>query len=165
MNDTIPTVWSADVAEPVVTPLAFLRVQATALGQMTRGLVTAEVTAMRGYGQMTAIRFDLYAAAIEVQRRIVVVTYDRSDVYPACVWADCFAAHPDQMLASTTRQADPELVNPLVGGEWGGKSAATYQEMIHAVREVFTSPPVRSAIQSMVARSSEIEQGEPVAAG
>jgi hypothetical protein len=151
MSAEIPTVWPNDVAEEVISPLAFLRVQANALGRLTRGLVEGDVTTVSGDSSRILHRLDLYAPALEYRQRVLTAAHGEDALYPVEVRADTFRA-PRPVTFSGSRAASKSEDE---SEKWGGKSASTYQELIEVVSEVLRSPQVRSAIQSMVARSSE----------
>ena len=153
MPATIPVLWSDDISVDVLSPIAILRAQAVPLMQKTKGLLQAEVETITSESGRVQHQFDLVAPALNhFRRRILVATHQIDLVYPVVVEAECF--EPVKRTGSIA--ANDALVflspNGLFENE---RRAATDQEFIKLVGEVFHSIEVRSLIASLIARSND----------
>ena len=141
MTAAIPNLWPADLAVGVVSPRALLKTQASNLSPMTKGLLDGEVLTAAGHSQVSH-RLQLIAPALNgLRRTILTVSHGRDEPYPAWVDADCFK--PDE--EDIERQPDVE---------WR-PTAWTFEELLALVKKALESNHVRSAIQSLLALSSE----------
>ncbi len=141
MATAIPTLWSDDIAVDILTPLAILRVQASGLSPLTKGILESEVVTTESPSQ-TSHRLQLIAPVLDGYRRtIFTATHGRGQPYPVILEADCFRAdadHPD---------FDPE-------DDWR-PTAWTFQELLGYVKQALQSKEVRAELQSLIARSNE----------
>ncbi|HWG47140.1 MAG TPA: hypothetical protein VN688_30530 [Gemmataceae bacterium] len=145
MPDTIPNLWSPDIAQNVLPPLAILRTQAGFLGQMTKGLLRAEITSMKTE-KWIQYQFDLHAPALGGYRhRLFAVGHEPDTFYPVTVEAECFAG--------PTTLNEPDF-----------PTAATQDEFLKLIGQVLQSREVRSIIQTLIARSNEFLGGAAGAA-
>jgi hypothetical protein len=145
MPDTIPDLWPEDVTAPtVLTPLAILRFQAGQLRQRTKGLLEADVQTQNLLEGRVQHSFDLIAPALNRYRyRLFTVEHDLEMVYPVTVSAEG-VGFP---------------VNQLFVGETPAASAFTQDQFLELVARILKADHVRSAIQSLLARSNEANSG------
>lgn len=131
MPSTIPDFWPNDISPLVLTPLAIMRAQVPGLERRTQGLLEAEVGSVEREKDVVH-NFDLIAPALDSFReRILVVTHDRTRVYPAALEAACFT--------------------PVLK-----KWAMSQAQFLDLIKEVIQSTAVRSSIESLIARSNEV---------
>jgi hypothetical protein len=139
----IPVLWPEDaVAVDVVPPIAILKTQASQLTQMTRGLLEGEVSTVGGDQGQVLHQLDVIAPALASYRhRLLTVSHPRDQVYPAAI---------------------------QIEAGWSGGSSATQEEFLNDLRLALGSKHVRSLLQSLIARSNQEQNGDPlkgVAAG
>jgi hypothetical protein len=148
MPDTIPNLWSPDINVNTLTPSAVLRAQAGMLGKMTKGILTAQVTALERDNDRIEHTLDLRAPALENYRYRVLTAYHRKNlVYPVTVSAECF----EQGGSKEYYDHNEGWVSPEASGE---------TEFIELVGSVLRSPEVVSVIHSLIARSNEQPESE-----
>jgi hypothetical protein len=84
MSEKIPSFWSREAVKPrIITPLAFLRVQASKLGEETRGLLLGEITTTMSESKRKNVEhhLDIIAPALDNQRLRIVVARQSSQIY------------------------------------------------------------------------------------
>src|SRR5690606_17707243 len=74
----------------LVPPVTILRAQANKLGQLTKGILEAEVTTVTGDEDFAVHRLDLLAPALDDRRVRVLTATHRADYYPLQLEAECF---------------------------------------------------------------------------
>lgn len=160
MAASIPVLWSDDIKVDVLTPLAILRAQVEPLRKKTQGLLEAEVTTSTS-GDNVLHKFDLIAPALGgYRRRILTATHQKEMIYPVTVEAECFATPPPRSYTALQVMKAFELDDSSSAGEEDGRrKAVTDQEFINLVGEALRSSQVRGAIQSLIARSNELQEG------
>ena len=145
MAEPIPNLWSEDISVDVLPPLAILHAQAERLGELTGGLVTAEVvtehdtTVEDGALQHAQHHMELTAPALNTARyRILTVYHKRELVYPASVEAECF---------------EPGEYDDHEAFAW--PEALREEDFLKILRTALRSKRVTSLIHSLIARSNE----------
>ncbi len=158
MAGTIPVLWSDDISVDVLSPVAILRAQARPLAEKTKGLLRADIESITSDTGRVKHQFDLIAPALgNFRRRVLTATHQKDLVYPVIVEAECFLPEynsPISRVAARMQSASSIGPNTLPDGQ---RLAATDQEFIKLVGEVFRSSQVRSLIQSLIARSNDRE--------
>jgi len=145
MAETIPNLWSEDISNDVLPPLAILHAQAELLAQITKGLVEAEVvTEYDSTVEDTSIQnvqhhVELTAPALNAARyRILTVYHKRELVYPASVEAECF---------------EPSDYDDYESFSW--PEALREEDFLKIMKTTLRSKKVTSLIHSLIARSNE----------
>jgi hypothetical protein len=146
----IPDLWSDDVKVDVLTPLAILRTQKAYLERRTQGILRAQV-ATTTTDAWVQHQLELVAPALNQYRTVVLTARHNADlVYPVIVRSLDYLAPP----LSPSRAAPGAAEAPE-------RLANSQDEFIALVREILRSGPVRSLIQSLIARSNEVRsEGE-----
>src|SRR5690348_9267162 len=140
MASTIPILWSDDIKVDIVTPVAILRAQTGPIGQMTKGLLTAEVTTTTSEAGRTRHHLDLIAPVLNGYRhRLLAATHEKDLVYPVTVEAECFQPDPPTGISAILSEA----ARPA--SDWR-PVANTEQEFIELVSRALRSGEVRSII-------------------
>lgn len=152
MTTTIPSLWPDQIKVDILPPLVVLKAQAAALGRLTQGIVDAQVTSVK-HPTRVEHRLDLVVPALDdIRHRILTISHSPDRLYPVTLDADCYRLDPDD-----PRSGDEDFdARPV---------AATYDQFIDRLREVFQSPEVMSAVQSLIARSNERLDPTPGADG
>jgi hypothetical protein len=132
MPPTIPNLWPEDIKVDVLSPLAILRAQAGLMGQMTRGLIEAEVTTTATEHGRVEHQLDLIAPALDGYRqRILIASHDEESVYPVGLY----------WYETDDNMEDGDAYND--------------DEFIQAVGKALRSGAVRAVIASLIYRSNE----------
>lgn len=127
---TIPNDWPEAISVPIVSPVAYLRIQAAKLGEMTRGLVRGEVS-VTARGSSTILSLDVVVPALDDFRRLILTaTHTRTEPYPVQVVAD-------------------------VWDEGDEHEAGSYQAFREIVRKILQSPATVTVVQSLMVRSND----------
>ncbi len=142
MAQRIPNLWSEkDIKVEVLSPLAILHAQATNLEQMTKGLLQAEITQVVGEEGTTFYRLDIVAPALGSYRHgLFAISHQKEMVYPV-------------KFVLPDGQSMP-LYTHLNGS---GEIAETEAEFLEKLKEVLRSSSVNAVIQSIIARSNEVQ--------
>src|SRR5437867_1338068 len=92
MAAQIPNLWSEDVRVDILSPLAILRTQASLMGELTKGILEAEIESNVDHEHAYQIHsLFLVAPALEHYRHLILRARHRLDlVYPVMVFAECF---------------------------------------------------------------------------
>ena len=145
MAEPIPNLWSEEISNDVLPPLAILHAQAALLGEITKGLVEAEVitefdpTIEDGSIQHVQHHVELTAPALNANRyRILTVYHKRELVYPASVEAECF---------------EPNDYDDYESFAW--PEALRQEDFLKIMKTTLRSKKVTSLIHSLIARSNE----------
>ena len=144
MPDVIPDLWPDDVVlSTVLSPLAILRFQAGQLRQRTKGLLEAEVQMEEKKEGRIQLSFDLIAPALDRYRyRLFTMEHDKQLVYPVRL----------------------DLGGFCFPGEFGNYldwvDAASQDEFVRWVAEIFKCERVRSVIHSLIARSNDSSESK-----
>lgn len=145
MAEPIPSLWSDDISNDVLPPLAILHAQAALLAEITKGLVAAEVvteydsTVEDGSIQNAQHHMELTAPALNAARyRILTVYHKRELVYPASVEAECF---------------EPSDYDDYESFSW--PEALREEDFLKIMKTTLRSKKVTSLIHSLIARSNE----------
>jgi hypothetical protein len=153
MPATIPVLWSDDISVDVLAPIAILRAQAGPLSQKTKGLLVAGIETITSESGTVQHQFDLVAPVLnKFRRRILIATHQIDLVYPVTVEAECYAS---ESFLRTPSSIINTLLSPREEFLERHRRAATDQDFMKLVGEVFHSVQVRSLIQSLIARSNE----------
>lgn len=145
MADPIPNLWAEDISNDVLPPLAILHAQAGLLGEITKGLVTAEIiteydsTIEDASSASAQHHMELTAPALNAARyRILTVYHKRELVYPASVEAECF---------------EPSDYDDYESFAW--PEALREEDFLKILKTALRSKRVTSLIHSLIARSNE----------
>ena len=145
MAEPIPNLWAEDISVDVLPPLAILHAQAGLLGEMTKGLITAEIiteydsTVEDGSTPNAQHHMELTAPALNAARyRILTVYHKRELVYPASVEAECF---------------EPSDYDDYESFAW--PEALREEDFLKIMKTTLRSKRVTSLIHSLIARSNE----------
>jgi hypothetical protein len=136
--------WPADIAIEVVSPLAYLKTQAAALSQLTKGVIEGKVstaTIATGGGPETEEKSThtmlIVAPALEdAEIEILEIEHSGDLMYPC--WLDARSLKFDGSLYGNFEPRQ-----------------ATYDELRKTVRAVLQSPETTGRIQSLLARINE----------
>ena len=166
MSSTIPDLWSDDIKMDVLSPLVILRSQASLLGRKTQGILKGEVVTVTS-DVLVQHLLDLIAPVLDQYRAtLLTATHQQNKVYPVRVAAQCLAPKTkpmslDEQLAINKGKMWTAILS-FRPGELppNQREAFTQEEFIELVRRVFHSGEVRSLIQSLVARSNEVQNPE-----
>lgn len=141
MTQRIPNLWSEkDVKVEVLSPLAILQTQAANLETMTKGLIEAEITTLTNERGETLYNLDLVAPALGGYRhRLFGISHKQDMVYPVK-----FILPSSQNFGSMFPFASQ-------------LSAETEAEFLEKLGEVLQSNSVNAVIQSLIARSNEVQ--------
>lgn len=143
MSDVVTSYWPDDIAAKVLSPLAVLKIQAGTLSGKTHGILDAEVVSAVSPAR-TSHELQLVAPALGGERRTILTAgHATKEPYPVTVEADVFKPTPDPDSEPDPYERDWRPV------------ASTVQEFADLVKKVLQSNQVRSAIQSLIARSNE----------
>ena len=174
MATSIPILWSDDIKVDVLTPLVILRAQQEPLRRMTQGILEAEITNVISE-KLIRHNLDLVAPALgNYRRRVVTVTHFADQVYPVRVdaatrkrrvesqgpllpWSSPLGAETRETLRKFSEDF-PTKAEPKTEGEPEPElspNAATEDQFIKLLGDIFHSDEVRSLIQSLIARSNE----------
>lgn len=142
MAQRIPNLWSEkDVKVEVLSPVAILHTQAANLETMTKGLIEAEITMLSNERGETLYNLDLVAPALGGYRhRLFGISHKQDMVYPVKF-----------VLEST--QTFPLFAR--LNGK--GEIAETEAAFLEKLGEVLQSSTVNAVIQSLIARSNEVQ--------
>lgn len=171
MTATIPNLWPDDIKVDVLPPLAILRVQASKIHQLTKGVLEGAVTSVTGPDDLATHRLDLIAHALDNRCvRVLSVTH-REAFYPVVIEAECYRPKTVS-VAALKAQAMQTLAVPILGmdavreiplrvwppiDDWR-PVAGGQDEFIRRVGEVLKSKEVRAVIDSLLALSNEQNQ-------
>ncbi|MBL8795845.1 MAG: hypothetical protein JNM56_18215 [Planctomycetia bacterium] len=151
MATAIPDLWPSDIDVQVVPPLDILKAQEATLAQKTKGILQAKVSTT-ATDKLVQHDLDLIAPSLHFYReRILSVTHDRGFIYPVRVSSGVFDPNTSMRLSQLQQAllADPGRNQRI---------AATEEEFINLVRQVLQSDEVRALIQSLIARSNELNR-------
>jgi hypothetical protein len=144
MASSIPSLWADDIKVDALSPLPILRIQAGLLGEITHGLLEADVSTVSS-GTLVSHLLDLIAPALDGYRsRILTATHSADTPYPVTVDAVCFKTPFGSEALNVSREKT--FMPP---------GASSEQEFIRLVRQVLRSREIRSLIESLIVRSNE----------
>ncbi len=143
MAQRIPNLWSEkDVKVEVLTPLAILRTQAANLEQMTQGLIEAEIVTSTSDKGETVYQLDVIAPALGGYRhRLFSISHQKDMVYPVR-----FTVPPGIAME----------LKRIGGGNWL-EVTGTESAFLDQLEDVLTSNTINAIIQSIIARSNELQ--------
>ena len=154
---TIPNLWPDDIQVDVLPPVAILRAQENMLANKTQGILHAELTATETE-HFVQHHLDLVAPALNGYReRLLSASHRKDRIYPVTVAADCLSpkqTHLVGLMPQPSTEDNAELQKP------NEKLAATQNELLEIIRSVLHSADTRSLIQSLIAKSNEINKSE-----
>src|SRR5436190_24344142 len=107
MPATIPSLWPNDIVVDVLPPLEILQAQATKIGEITKGILTAEVTTVTGHEDFVVHRLDLIAPKLDDRRYRILTATHRTDFYPVVLEAECFRPKDPQTLRQVLSSLRP----------------------------------------------------------
>jgi hypothetical protein len=142
MPTEIPDLWGSDIDVDVVPPLAILKTQAQAIGVRTKGLLAAEVVSndqtVNDGPQWWTHTFLLQAPPIGFHgEELLEVSHEGERYYPVSI----------------------QLPTAIAWGKLAGKQESLLctdqSEFMTALSAALTSPPIRAALSSLLARVNE----------
>ncbi len=141
MAQRIPNLWSEkDVRVEVLSPIAILETQATNLEQMTKGLIETEITVVTSDKGETVYQLDIVAPVLgDYRHRLFSISHQKDMVYPVKLILP--AGQFSELLWSYTTKA----------------TAGTEAIFLERLGDVLTSNTVNAVIQSIIARSNEVQ--------
>jgi hypothetical protein len=147
MPDTIPNLWPEEFKIDVQTPYAILRVQASLLSKVTRGLLQGVVETESSKDKMQH-RLVVIAPAYKGYRHTLLVAIHNPDLpYPAEVRA--------QALAEQVKREDSIALPRGYYYETVYPVAHSDDEMQRLVERALKSQQTRAAILSLIAQTNE----------
>lgn len=150
--ETIPNLWPEQFKIDVQTPYTILRVQATFLSRVTRGILEGVVETERGQKQVQH-RLVVVAPAVNAYRHTLIVAIrDVNLAYPAEVRAAGLAQ-------KETRHSGKSV--PILGDtyiETVYPTASNDEQMVQLVQRALQSEQTQAVILSLIARSNEAQQ-------
>jgi hypothetical protein len=170
MPTTIPSLWPSDIMVDVRPPVEILRAQAEKIGEITHGILTAEVTTVTGHEDFASHRLDLIAPKLDGRAYRILTATHRTDLYPVVIEAELY--RPTKVSAQAVKNlgmqslavsfgVDTRTEYPLRAwppvDDWR-PVASNQGEFLNRVAEVLRSPAVRAAIDSLIALSNEKTQ-------
>lgn len=161
MSTTLPDLWSDDIRVDILSPVAILRAQEGPLVQKTQGLLRASVSSS-STDEWEQHELDLIAPALGGYRVGLLSAKHRKDmVYPVIVTSkallpkeDAYSLFPRILLPNFSLAVAEVSKEGLSRDQ---REAATQQEFIELVRTVLRSGMVRAIIQSLIARSNDVQ--------
>ena len=156
MHDQIPNLWPEGLQPTVVSPVAILRFQATALGQATRGVLEGQVSSVETGGEVRH-DLDVFAPALNYKHRILSLEHTKSYVYPV-ILLDA-PLNPSRYLGSPVKAMTEALgIGEKAKSPLAPPGTIFYDDvsLIQAIRERLRSDETRAVITSLIARSNDI---------
>jgi hypothetical protein len=141
MTTEIPSLWPDNALQiDTLSPSTILRVQATELGRLTKGILRGEVNKVL-VDDAVEWQFDVVApAAGNLRRRIATVHHGVDGAYPV----QLVELGQSNLLAALDRRHE----------------AASQEQFIQLLGSWLKSPAVVATVQSLIARSNEAAQPE-----
>jgi hypothetical protein len=170
MPTTIPSLWPNDIMVDVRPPLEILKAQAEKIGEITQGILTAEVTTVTGHEDFAAHRLDLIAPKLDGRAHRILTATHRSDFYPVVIEAELY--RPTKVSSQAVKNLAMQSMAAALGvdtrteyplrtwppvDDWR-PVASNQDDFLRRVAEVLRSPAVRAVIDSMIALSNEKNQ-------
>jgi hypothetical protein len=167
MPATIPSLWPSDIMIEVRSPLEILKTQAEKIGEITQGILTAEVTTVTGHEDFAAHRLDLIAPRLDGRAYRILTATHRADLYPVLIEAEVY--RPTKASAQAVKNLAMQGMAAAIGvdtrTEYPLRSwppvddwrpvASNQGEFMTRVAEILRSPSVRAAIDSLIALSTD----------
>lgn len=155
MTTKIPDLWPEEIRADVLPPLVILRAQASFVEQKTKGILEAEVTTTEAE-QWVYHDLCLIVPAMNRYKIGLLGAWHRSKaIYPVYIIADLAENTPASEMIPSRVQMQMQL--PCSPCPEFSRSAHTQEEFITVVRDILQSGKVRAIIQSLLARSQEID--------
>jgi hypothetical protein len=154
--------WSDDIQANVLTPVAILRTQVSALSRKAEGILRAEVRIDVNQARIELHLILIAPALNDYQVTLLKASHDAELVYPAIVKSRGLLPPPRRPkylpIPSEIMPFEPER-------EPDERSAETQDEFIKVVGDILRSGWVRSLIQSLIARSNDVLSEKAKATG
>ncbi|HYH64019.1 MAG TPA: hypothetical protein VD866_04905 [Urbifossiella sp.] len=156
----VASLWP-EINVDIVTPVSLLKAQAGMIGRLTKGILDAEVTSFSNQTTGEVIhRLDLLAPSVDDRRVRVLTATHGADFYPVVLEAECY--RPSGFIVGNPRpffpnigEAIKEAMDVSEGKPGWRPVVGSYEELTTRLREVFASPQVRGAIDTLIALSNE----------
>lgn len=144
MAQRIPNLWSEkDIKVEVLSPIAILQTQAANLEQMTKGLIETEITVTTTARGETFYQLDVIAPVLGGYRhRLFAISHQKDMVYPVRFILDA--------------NLSSELIKSLGANKWTDV-VGTEDKFITGLMHLLQSNSVNAIIQSLIARSNEVQ--------
>lgn len=162
MATEIPNLWPPEISVLVVKPATILRAAASQIRAMTKGVLDGEVGRTTSQdGKNVLLLFDLIAPALNHYRhRLLTAEHSKNMVYPVKVFADCYdvggSHHPEKESAFTPRT----LTHSRLQSEPIYRVAASEEQLLSSIREIFASRETTGVVQSLLAEMSDVREVE-----
>ena len=157
----IPDLWGDDIKVDVLSPLAILKVQGELLGTKTKGLLAGLTTSgLAGAKQEREEihQFDLHSPAVNYTENVLTVRHKQGRPYPVDLRLQTAIDWPKQLWEASGSEYSED-------GTSSDCRCGNEKEFLLALRAALQSPPVRSAIDSILAMSNERNMAPPASAG
>ncbi len=130
--------WPTEIALEVVSPLMYLKTQASALSQLTKGIIEAKVTTTTEEENDVCLHdLSIFASALEdAEVEILGISHAIDLMYPCRVYSSSIG----------------------VSGSLQGKEnryIGSFDELRNTVRQVLRSPETTGRISSLIARVND----------
>jgi len=134
--------WPTEIALEVVSPLMYLKTQASALSQLTKGMIEAKVVTTIDYDDQREESWhvhvlSIYASALEdAEIEILTLSHSINLMYPC-------------RMQSRALSSDGTLSKKF------GTQQHSFNELRETMRAVLRSPETTGRIQSLIARMND----------
>ncbi|MGL6072970.1 MAG: hypothetical protein ACRC8S_02290 [Fimbriiglobus sp.] len=151
----------------VNSPEFILRQQAKFLNQSMNGTILAEITKLTGEEDLVSIRMELIAVRLHRARYRILTVVSKAEPYPVQLEADVYKPKTLRVDQGNWAEAtvkkifepyDKPLTWPPVT-DWR-KIASNKSEFDRCLAEVFNSNEVRSVVESILARTNDLQMLE-----
>jgi mannose-6-phosphate isomerase class I len=131
MASTIPTLWPEEAIQvDALTPVAILKTQRVELEKITQGTLRAELTERDLENDTVEIEFSILAPALNYRHPLLKVRYQKNVPYPVQIDAPRVVLGP----------------------------AYSQESFLAALKTVLGSESAIATLQSLIARSNEVQQ-------
>jgi hypothetical protein len=141
MSDSIPNLWPKEFKVDVQTPYTILKVQAGYLGQVTRGILEAEVETESSPNRVQHRLVVIAPAWKGYRHTLVTAIHDPNLPYPAEVRAEALARPVEPVGVAYPRANDDDDMRSLVANALrSDQTKAVIISLISKSNEVISSP-------------------------
>jgi hypothetical protein len=144
MTRAAGSLWSADIKPDILSPKHILTLQASLLGEQTKGVLVGELSERKA-NDSRVFTLEMFAPAINYRHQVLTASHSLNRLYPVHLDADVFR--------STRMLAD------IIQGKKHTSRADSDDELVKLIEKVLTSSEVVSLAQSLIALSNEAANG------